>query len=97
MVLRSRLNDAAHAVHRVLVAKRLEHVFFGGYELQTLGCPRFTKDIDVVVKKPLLNGFSKVKQVFLDNSQFCVFDGKRTDNIRAIYLPSNVGVDIMLQ
>ena len=62
-----------------------------------LGSPRGTKDVDVVVKKPLFNGFEKVKQAFVDDSEFRVFDGNRTDGIRAIHMPSSVGIDIMLQ
>jgi len=94
---RQRLDLAALAVHRVLTTKKFEHTFFGGYELQIMGSPRGTKDVDVVVKKPLFNGFEKVKQAFVDDSEFNVFDGNRTDGIRAIHMPSSVGIDIMLQ
>ena len=45
------------------------------------------------MKKPLFKGFDKVKQAF----KFMVTDGNRTDAIRAIYAPSSVGVDILLQ
>jgi len=49
------------------------------------------------VKKPLFNGLEKVKQAFVDDSEFRVFDGNRTDDIRAIHMPSSIGIDIMLQ
>lgn len=44
-----------------------------------MGCPRGTKDVDVVVKKLMINGFNKVKNAFVDDSEFLVFDGNRTD------------------
>lgn len=91
------LDLAAVAIHRVLTNKNFEHTFFGGYKLQIMGSPRGTKDVDVVMKKPVLNGFEKVKQAFVDDSEFKVFDGNRTDGIRAIHMPSSVGIDIMLQ
>jgi len=97
IIPRDRLDSAAIAVHHILTDKNFDHTFFGGYELQIMGCPRGTKDIDVVVKKPLFNGFAKIKQAFVDNSEFKVFDGNRTDGIRAIHTPSGVGIDIMLQ
>jgi hypothetical protein len=94
---RDRLDLAAIAVHRVLTVKKIDHIFFGGYELQIMGSARGTKDVDVVVKKPLFKGFEKVKQAFVDDSEFEVFDGNRTDGIRAIHMPSRVGIDVMLQ
>jgi len=62
-----------------------------------MGSTRETKGVDVVVKKPLFNGFEKVRQAFVDDSEFKVFDGNCTDGVRTIYAPSSVGVDIMLQ
>jgi hypothetical protein len=94
---RDRLDLAAIAVHRVLTDKKFDHSFFGGYELVIMGSIRGTKDVDVVVKKPLFNGFEKIKRAFVDDSEFRIFDGNRTDGIRAIHMPSGVGIDIMLQ
>lgn len=88
---------AAIALHRVLEQNNFDHTFFGGYQLQLMGQYRGTKDVDVVVKKPMFNGFEKVKQAFVDDPEFMVIDGNRTDGIRAIHSPSGVGVDIMLQ
>lgn len=92
-----RLAQAAIAVHRVLIDNDIDHTFFGGYQLQLLGSIRGTKDVDVVVKKPFLNGFEKIKQAFVKDVEFLVFDGNRTDGVRVIHEPSGVGVDVMLQ
>lgn len=97
VIPQERLDLAAIALHRVLDQNSFVHIFFGGYQLQLMGHNRGTKDVDVVVKKPMFNGFDKVKQAFVDDPEFMVFDGNRTDAIRAIHAPSSVGVDIMLQ
>ena len=97
VIPQERLDMAAIALHRVLEQNSFDHTFFGGYQLQLMGQNRGTKDVDVVVKKPMFNGFEKVKRVFVDDPEFMVFDGNRTDGIRAIHSPSSVGVDIMLQ
>jgi hypothetical protein len=94
---RNRLNLAAIAVHHVFTEKKLDHIFFGGYKLQLMGSIRGTKDVNVVMKKPLFKGFEKIKHAFMDDLEFRVFDGNRTDGIQAIHMPSGVGVDIMLQ
>lgn len=95
---------AAIAVHRVLQANHLEHVFFGGYEMIIMGADRGTKDVDVVVKKPWLKGVKKITQVFTEavqenkEKEFRVFlPSKDAIRIRAIHIPSQVGVDIMIQ
>jgi len=97
VIPRDRLDIAAIALHRVLEQNNFDHIFFGGYQLQLMGSIRGTKDVDVAVKKPMFNGFEKVKKAFVDDPEFMVFDGNRTDGIRAIHSPSRVGVDIMLQ
>ena len=97
VIPQDRLDMAAIALHRVLKQSKFDHRFLGGYQLQLMGSTRGTKGVDVVVKKPMFNGFEKVKQAFVDDSEFMVFDGNRTDGIRAIHSPSRVGVDIMLQ
>jgi len=97
VIPRKRLDVAAIAVHHVLTESKFDHSFFGGYQLQIMGNTRGTKDVDVVVKRPLFDGFKKVKRAFVDNPDFMVLDGERTDGIRAIHSPSGVGVDIMLQ
>ncbi|KAI9451482.1 hypothetical protein F5148DRAFT_544894 [Russula earlei] len=94
---RDHLDLAAIAVHRILTDKGLNHVFLGGYELVVMGSSRGTKDVDVAVKKPLFNGFEKVKQAFINDSEFMVIEGNRTDAIRAIHQPGMVGIDILLQ
>lgn len=91
------LDAAAVSVHAVLDSHKLDHVFFGGYELLLLASTRGTKDVDVIVKKPFLNGFEKVKKAFKDAPGFLVFDGNRTDGIRAIHEETGVGIDIMLE
>ena len=88
---------AAIALHRVLEQNHFDHAFCGGYQLILMGHIRGTKNIDVVVKKPMYHGFEKVKQAFVDDAEFMVLDGNRTDAIRAIHSPSSVGVDILLQ
>lgn len=97
VIPKDRLDMAAIALHRVLEQNNFDHAFFGGYQLLLMGQNRGTKDVDVVVKKPMFNGFEKIKQAFVDDPEFMVFDGNRTDGIRAIHSPSSVGVDIMLQ
>jgi len=97
VIPRDRLDLAAIAVHRVLTNQKFNHSFFGGYELEIMGNIRGTKDVDVVVKRPLFNGFKKVKQAFVDDMEFLVMDGNSTSGIRAIHSPSKVGIDIMLQ
>ena len=84
---------AAIALHHVLEQNNFDHTLFGGYQLQLMGNIRGTKDVDVVVKKPMFNGFEKVKQAFADDPEFMVFDGNCTDGIRAIHSPSGAGVD----
>jgi hypothetical protein len=96
IIPRSRLDLAALAVHRVLTDKGFTHIFFGGYELQVMGHERGTKDVDVLVKKPFFNGFDKVKQAFVDDSEFLVIEGNRSDAVREIHSTSSVGIDIML-
>ncbi|KIM35676.1 hypothetical protein M413DRAFT_326758 [Hebeloma cylindrosporum] len=97
LIPRDRLDMAAIALHRVLVQNDFNHTFFGGYQLQLMGSIRGTKDVDVVVKKPVFHGFEKVKRAFVDHPEFLVFDGNRTDAIRAIHAPTGVGVDILLE
>lgn len=96
-VPQDRLDMAAIALHRVLEQSNFDHAFFGGYQLLLMGSTRGTKNVDVVVKKPMFNGFEKVKQAFVDDREFMVIDGNRTDAIRAIHSPSNTGIDIVLQ
>lgn len=96
-VEKPRLNRAAASVHRLLTARKFEHAFFGGYQLGLLGSTRGTRDIDVAVKKPFLNGFDKVKQAFVDDSDFLVFNGNRTDCVNAIHKPSGVHIFVMLE
>ncbi|KAF5379813.1 hypothetical protein D9615_005785 [Tricholomella constricta] len=96
-VEKSRLNKAAAGVHRLLNSRKLEHAFFGGYQLALLGSTRGTRDIDVAVKKPFLHGFDKVKQAFVDDDDFLVFDGNRTDCVNAIHKPTGVHVFVMLE
>lgn len=45
-MIRSRLNDAAIALHAVLAAANFKYGIFGGYAVSILGGPRETKDID---------------------------------------------------
>jgi hypothetical protein len=75
---------------------KLSITLLRGYELKILGSARATKDVDVVVKKPLFNGFDKAKQAFVDDPDFRVFEGNRTDAIRAMHMPSEVGIDVLL-
>ncbi|KAF8071529.1 hypothetical protein FPV67DRAFT_1778753 [Lyophyllum atratum] len=96
-VEKPRLNRAAASVHRLLTARKFEHAFFGGYQLGFLGSPRATRDVDVAVKKPFMNGFDKVKQAFVDDAGFLVFNGNRTDCINAIHRPSGVHIFVMLE
>ncbi|KAG5652608.1 hypothetical protein H0H81_004390 [Sphagnurus paluster] len=96
-VEKSRLNKAAASVHRLLVSRKLEHAFFGGYQLVLLGSTRGTRDIDVAVKKPFIHGFDKVKQAFVDSYNFLVFDGNRKDCINAIHRPTGVHIFVMLE
>ena len=62
-----------------------------------MGSTRGTKDIDVVAKKPVFNSFEKIQMVFSDDKAFSIVKGNRRDAIRAIYHPSGVGIDILLQ
>ncbi|RDB25571.1 hypothetical protein Hypma_006230 [Hypsizygus marmoreus] len=96
-VQKSLLNTAAAAVHRLLTTRKLEHAFFGGFQMGLLGSSRGTKDIDVAVRKPFLHGFEKVKQAFVEDSEFKVFDGNRTDCVNAIHRPTGVHIYVMLE
>lgn len=90
-----RLNQAALAVHNVLANQNIKHSFFGGYGLVMLGSSRATKDVDVVVKKPMFTSFDAIVNAFKKEG-FQYLPGNRTDAIRLIYMPSGVGIDIML-
>lgn len=60
-----------------------------------LGSSRATKDVDVVAKKPLFKSFDSIVSAF-KKAGFKHFEGNRTDAIRLIYVPTGVGIDLML-
>lgn len=88
--------DAAVALHDLLSSSGWEHAFCGGLELTLLGIDRTTSDVDVEVKTGSIwsGGFDRLKATLKQDGNFAVFDGNRRDGIRALHLPSNVGVDI---
>jgi len=93
----SKLNEAASAIHRALIARKIDHAFSGGYELVHLGSKRETRNVEVLVKAPMFNGFEKVKQAFFDNSDFSVFNGRGTDGMAIIHKPTTVHVALTIQ
>lgn len=48
-MIQSRLNDAAIALDRVLVAANIKYGIFGGYAITALGGPRESKDVDCLL------------------------------------------------
>lgn len=86
------LSKAALATHRVCVENSLTHAFFGGFQCQTLGRIRGTKDVDVEIAKPLFGGYSKVFNAFARDAEFRVLLGTRRD---AVCYP-NLGIDFHL-
>ncbi|KIJ34643.1 hypothetical protein M422DRAFT_263205 [Sphaerobolus stellatus SS14] len=42
-------------------------------------------------------GNNRVNKAFKEDIEFSVFDGTRTDAIRAIHIPTGVGIDIILE
>jgi len=75
------LSKAALATHRVCVENSLTHAFFGGFQCQTLGRIRGTKDVDVEIAKPLFSGYSKVFNAFARDAEFRVLLGTRRDAV----------------
>ena len=63
-----------------------------------MGGFRDINGIEVMVKKSMFrNTFEKVKRAFADHPEFTISEETDTDAIRAIYNPSDVGVDIMIR
>ncbi|KAF8587987.1 hypothetical protein K439DRAFT_1630180 [Ramaria rubella] len=98
------LDRAAGALHKFLTEKGLTHAFLGGYQFSiwTNG-NRQTKDLDVVVKKPLLGGFGKVLKTFAASEEYEVIravegeGGPQMSIIQVRHIPTNVPVDVLIR
>ncbi|KIY51206.1 hypothetical protein FISHEDRAFT_70849 [Fistulina hepatica ATCC 64428] len=92
-----KLATAAHALHKLLNDAGFEHAFCGGLEVKLLGLYRGTSDVDVEVRKGLIKNFTRLKAALNADHGFWVFDGRRTDGIRAIHKETSVGLDIWIR
>ncbi|KZT31917.1 hypothetical protein SISSUDRAFT_1123654 [Sistotremastrum suecicum HHB10207 ss-3] len=88
------LDEAAHALARVLSGSGIGYAMCGGYLAVTLGVEdRETQDIDCIVQSP----FKKVVRAFTSSSEnFTVPSGLASDVLRVTFR-SNSGIDVKVE
>ena len=78
-MLQGRLNDAAIALYRVLIAANIKHGCFGGFAIGAIGGNRESKDIDCIASinkqelVAMLDGANGFRYVDQDRDDYALF------------------------
>ncbi|KAL0954875.1 hypothetical protein HGRIS_003806 [Hohenbuehelia grisea] len=93
-----RLARTALFVQQILKDNHFSFSLLGGFQLQAMGSPRGTQDVDFVVKRPFFRGVDKIYHAFSEHPDtFKVIPVTIKDEIRIICVTEGVGVDILIQ